>query len=358
MLALGGHQSSALAIVGAGQAALGPYLGDLAELPTRERFIVETRSYSELYRCQVQRLVHDLHPDYFTTQWAKAFVLNRLAIQHHHAHIVATMLEHGWLDRTVLGVALDGTGYGPDGTIWGGEFLRCTASQFRRVGRLRPFRLAGGEAAIREPWRVAVTLVEQALGREAALRLYSATIGWRKIEDVLELATRTRLSPLTSSVGRLFDGVAALVLGINEAHYEAQPAMLLEAACNVADEGQYDFALHEGALVELDWRPVVARLVIDRAAGVSPNILAMRFHRSLARAIAQLALRFPAYPVALGGGVFQNRYLLELLREEWATREVEVAWPGLIPPGDGGLAAGQLAVAVARIREEAAQACV
>jgi hydrogenase maturation protein HypF len=153
ILAVGGQQKVAIALHNGCQAILGPHIGDLDELLTRQRFVSHVKEFCELYRATPEFVVHDLHPDYFTTRWAEETGLPTLAVQHHHAHVVSAMVEHGWLDREVLGMAWDGTGYGPDGTIWGGEFLRSTAAGYRRVARLRPFPLFGGEAAIREPWR-------------------------------------------------------------------------------------------------------------------------------------------------------------------------------------------------------------
>ena len=267
------------------------------------------------------------------------------------------MVEHEWLDRTVLGVIWDGTGYGPDGTIWGGEFLRATAVGYERVARLRPFPLPGGEVAVREPWRVAVALVKAALGVEAAAGLNWKGIEPARVQQLLRIVDCDRFSPLTSSMGRLFDGIAALGLSATYSSYEGQPAMLLESACDEQSKGHYELLLHDGQPSELDWRPLVAAVVADRAAGVHPGTIAMRFHRALAAAVERICARFPRLPVVLGGGSFQNRVLVELIAADWPRVTQPLGLPGRIPPNDGGLAAGQLASALARIGRGEVFAC-
>jgi len=348
LLALGGHQKAAIALSNGFQAVLGPHIGDLDTEPTRDRYLDHIKSMCRLYDMTPRALVCDQHPDYFTTRWATEQSIPAIAVQHHHAHVAAGMLEHGWLDREVLGVAWDGTGYGPDGTIWGGEFLTATATEFRRAGCIRPFALPGGETAVREPWRVAVSLVYQALGAERAASLRFRGITASQVERVVQLLSRSHACPVTSSAGRLFDAVAALALNICELRFEGQAAMLLEAACNPACEGAYPLPVSPGHLLRLDWRPLVQRVLANRRADVLPEVIAMRFHRALAHGVAAMVRQFPEMPVVLCGGCFQNRVLTELVVERFAG-DRPIGTPGIIPCGDGGLAAGQLAVAAARL---------
>jgi hydrogenase maturation protein HypF len=357
-LAMGGQQKAALALTNGTQAVLGPHIGDLDTLASRERLLEQVAALTELYAVRPERSATDQHPDYFATQWALAKFGTTETVQHHHAHIVVGMLEHGWLDHEVLGVAFDGTGYGADGTIWGGEFLRATATGFRRVAHLRPFRLPGGERAAREPWRVAVSLVKQAVGADEASRLAFPPTASLSPEGrggdscdcarLLPIIRSPRFSPLTSSAGRLFDGVAALALGVSHCQFEGQAAMMLEAACTTDEQGSYPMPISAGQPREVDWRPLIAAALRDRAAGVEPGIIAMRFHRGLAMAVASLCRAYAPLPIVLGGGVFQNRALVELIVEELAGSGQPLGLPGLIPVNDGGLAAGQLAVATAR----------
>jgi hydrogenase maturation protein HypF len=345
-LAVGGHLKCAAAWSNGNQAALGPHVGDQESLAARRRLLAHLRDVEQLYRFEPQQLIHDLHPDYFTAQWAAENGKRPLAVQHHHAHILAGMLEHGWLDRTVLGVAWDGTGYGTDGSIWGGEFLIVSGNTFQRHARLRPFHLPGGEAAIREPWRVALAVASQTRTLTSAADRWLATLDAPRRAAIESIRTHPQFSPLTTSAGRLFDAAAAIVLGAHQADFDGQPAMCLEAVADRTAEGLYDFPVLWNKMSELDWRPLFAGVLADHEAGVDPAIVSMRFHRSLAAGIAAVCRR-RELPVVLSGGVFQNRLLVELLLEQLAYPAGRLGLPGRIPPNDGGLAAGQLAYAAA-----------
>jgi hydrogenase maturation protein HypF len=346
-IAVGGFLKAAAAWSSGAQAVLGPHIGDQESLAARERFLAHLKDWVRLYRFRPAQLVHDLHPEYFSTQWAQKQLVRQRAVQHHHAHVVAGMLEHRWLDRQVLGVAWDGTGYGTDGTIWGGEFLVSSASGFTRVARIRPFSLPGGEAAIHEPWRIALSVC----GQIDRLMDFTRWPGWNldasQIALVAQIVNRPQLSPITSSAGRLIDAAAALILGIDRADFDGEAAMRLEAAADRDAKGSYDFPLAEGELPELDWRPLFAGLLADCHRGVHSGVMAMRFHRSLAHGITRVYGHWRDLPVVLSGGVFQNRLLTELVAEMHHVPSQPLGLPGIIPPNDGGLAAGQLAIAAA-----------
>jgi hydrogenase maturation protein HypF len=258
------------------------------------------------------------------------------------------MLEHGWLDRRVLGVAWDGTGYGTDGTIWGGEFLVCEGGAFERVGRIRPFSLPGGEAAIHEPWRIAVSVCHQVDDSVDLNKLCGWNVNGKQLAAVRQIVDRLHLSPITSSAGRLIDAASALILGIDRADFDGQAAMRLEAAADRDARGWYHFPIADEEMAELDWRPLFAGLLADLRRGVEPGILAMRFHRSLAHGIVGVCRRWDELPVVLSGGVFQNKLLTELVAEMVDGDAQPLGLPGTIPPNDGGLAAGQLAIAAAK----------
>lgn len=351
MLALGGHLKAAPAWYNGRQAVLGPHVGDLETLATRERLMMQLDDWQRFYRFEPELLVHDLHPDYFSTRWAESQEVPRLAVQHHHAHVVASMLEHQWLDRTVLGVAWDGIGYGTDGTLWGGEFLLCHARGFSRLARLRPFALPG-DRCVQEPVRTAMSVLAATLGVEATASWLSATANLEHLKPLLRILNNASAAPRTSSAGRLFDAVAYLCLGIERVDYEGQAGMQLEAIADRSAAGSYRLPLLETVcngepLLELDWRPLVDDLLRDQRGGATPGDLSMRFHRTLAAGIAQICRLRPESPVVLCGGVFHNRLLTECVVEQFEQYPQPLGLPGTIPIGDGGIAAGQLAIASA-----------
>jgi hydrogenase maturation protein HypF len=353
-VAVGGQQKSAVALATPEQALLAPHVGDLDTVASRDRYLSQLSRTASLYGGEPRVWMHDLHPDYFTTHWAREQSGVHMGVQHHHAHVAAAMLEQGWLDRRVLGVAFDGTGYGTDGSIWGGEFLLAAASQFQRVAHLRPFQLPGGAAAIREPWRVAVSLVSQVADTTQLDQLLPGRLA-RRAKSLLPLLGRDTLSSQTTSAGRLFDGVATLVLELDRAEFEGSPAMLLEAVADATALGTYAFAEQPesaGRPGEIDWRPMILELLADLAADVPRGTMAMRFHRGLAAAVAVTCRHYGTGPIVLSGGVFQNRVLTELLAAELSELGRPLGLPGLIPPNDGGLAAGQLAVGLSRLAKE------
>ena len=360
LMAVGGQQKVSIALSNGRQAILGPHLGELASVANRERFEQHIKATQLLYACRPGTIVHDMHPDYFSTCWASEQEKTTIAVQHHHAHIVAGMLEHGWMDQIVLGIAFDGTGWSENGLIAGGEILLATATNFERVGSLRPFPLIGGEAAIREPNRIAMALLFESLEPEASeFQLMIdrfQTADHQKQSLNWELLAQSRFSPMTTSVGRLFDGVAAIAFGDFRPSFEGELAMRWEAICDREEAGAYPFHVTSG-VTEIDWRTMIQELVLDRKRNIPTGAIAMRFHRGLAMAIASVAERYPNHRVVLPGGVFQNRVLVELVDSLLTQRNRPIGWPGKIPPNDGGLSIGQLAVAAARHRFASLSKC-
>ncbi len=350
-LALGGHQKASLAWHNGSQAALGPHIGDLDSLATYQRYQEHLASCQQLYQFAPQSWLADMHPDYASTRWALSNDFLPRAIQHHHAHVASAIVEHGRWNETVLGVAWDGSGYGLDGTVWGGEFLVASLTRCRRMARLRPIPLLGGAAAIRQPARVAVALLHATFGAvpggPQVAGLDSATAGaWRS------LLARSSFTLLASSVGRLFDGVAALALADPSEYDEGYLAMRLECLADPTTRGEYPLPFRTTSANEpgeVDWRPLVRAVWHDVCQGEMPGAISMRFHRALASAVLAVARDCPRLPIALTGGVFQNRLLTELICDRFAAQGQfdRLLLPGLIPPGDGGLAAGQLAIGLA-----------
>lgn len=359
-LALGGHQKSALAFWSGAQAALGPYLGDLDLADTRAAFSVAAENLPRLFGFEPTLLACDLHPEYFTTHWANTCGRPTIPVQHHHAHALACMTEHGLVGEEALAFAWDGSGYGPDGTLWGGEALQVHGASFERAASLLPFPLPGGDAAIREPRRAAFGLLYVLLGEEALL----AAPQWLKLLGLkpaaarllAEMIRRRVNTPWTTSVGRLFDGIAALVLGAGRCSYEGEAAARLEAAADEATAQRYELPLLPrvdsradatyGPLVHGDWRPLLASVLADVNAEADAGLIAARFHNALAEWAVDVAAWRPRLKVVLSGGCFQNRLLTERTRARLMDSGREVYAHGLVPPNDGGLAVGQLAVAL------------
>jgi hydrogenase maturation protein HypF len=370
LLALGGELKSTICLVEGERAVVSQHLGDLEDARTAREYEHTIDLYRDLFRIEPQVLAVDLHPDYRSAAlgraWAAREGLELVPAQHHHAHIAGVLLEHDWpLDGpAVLGVALDGLGYGADGTLWGGEFLRADYRDFARLGWLKATPMPGGVKAILEPWRNAYAHLRTHLGWKAVRAFHGdlEPVAWLEGRNlgVLDRMIEAGINaPLSSSCGRLFDAVAG-TLGIcrERISYEGQAAVELEALAREArpPPGGYPFGIVAGqGPVLLDPAPMWSALLGDLAAGVEPAAIAARFHRGLADAVVETAAHLAAASgldiVALSGGVFQNRTLFEAVIEGLRARGLRVLAPGQIPGNDGGLALGQAAVALARTAE-------
>jgi hydrogenase maturation protein HypF len=349
LLATGPQQKAALALWSGSQAVLSPHIGDLDSLAMRAAWRSLAGELRDLYGCEIAAVACDQHPDYFTTGWAAQMRKPVIAVQHHHAHAVACMAEHDLLDREVLAFTWDGTGYGPDGTVWGGEALRADVRAYRRIASLRPFPLPGNEAAIRQPARVALALCAEALTGKPVCEdmdlLKRLGLSPSIARVLLQMVERGINTPRTSSVGRLFDAVAALVLGASEVSYEGEAAIWLEAIVdpNVEEAYPMPVTIDDPGVSRADWRPLIAGVLDDLSGDTARSVIAARFHNALVEWATQVAAAEPCADVVLSGGCFQNRWLVVRLREALEKLGWRVYTHGLIPPGDGGLAAGQLA---------------
>jgi hydrogenase maturation protein HypF len=362
VLACGGHLKNTFCLGKGRSAFLSHHIGDMENLATLASFRAGITHFQRLFDIAPEAIVHDLHPEYLATRYAldSAFAL-KIGVQHHHAHIASVLAEHG-LRGPVIGVAADGTGFGSDGAIWGCEILAADLCSFERLAHLTYVPLPGGEQAVRQPWRMAATYLAQTYGKAFldldlpfVQQLDRAT--WRTLAQMSEQGIN---SPLTSSLGRLFDAVAALLGVRSEIVYEGQAAIELEAlAQSVREAGLgrrecYPFHIGEQTPALLDVTPIMRGIVEDLQHRVPVAAIAWRFHRTLAGllACACLAARQQTglKQVALSGGVFQNRLLLEQLCERLNELDFEVFINRRVPPNDGGLSFGQLAVAAARLR--------
>jgi hydrogenase maturation protein HypF len=357
LLACGAELKNTFAVAKGATAWVGHHVGDLENYETLRSFTEGIEHFGRLYAVEPEVVAHDLHPEYLSTKHALELDgVEPIGVQHHHAHLAACLAEHGQTGPAV-GAIFDGTGYGDDGTVWGGELLLGDLRGFERMGFLWPVRMPGGEAAIRQPWRMACAWL--AAAGVAGPPVGAADGPWSRVAELVRSGVA---SPLTTSVGRLFDAVAALCGVRTEASYEGQAAVELEALADPAQRARYPFPLRDdgGAPVVLDARPAVWAVSEEVRAGVPVATVAARFHNSLAcvtaAACARLALRCEVETVVLSGGVFQNRRLLESTRALLTEAGLRALTPQALPPNDGGIAYGQLAVAAARLAEGDARA--
>ncbi len=366
ILAVGGELKNTFCLARDGFAFLSQHIGDLKEHRTHEYFEHEITEWQRLMRIEPEVVAYDLHPSYLSTKFALKHCggdilvatgrpdtrvgastgIKKIGVQHHHAHIASVMAEHN-LHEPVIGVALDGTGYGTDGTIWGGEFLAATRADFERVAHFKQYPLPGGEKAILEPWRMAASVL-------IAEGLCEATPKLRPIQKMIEANFN---SPLTSSAGRLFDAVAAILGLCDVATYEAQAAIRLEAVADARVRESYPFEIGTQCPSRvLDFGGTIRAILDDKRCGKDVGVIATKFHNSVAAAIVEVCQLVRdergLKTVALSGGVFQNELLLRRTVETLQAREFKVFTNTLVPPNDGGLALGQAAVASARMKSE------
>jgi hydrogenase maturation protein HypF len=360
LLACGGELKSAVALVRRDEAFLSQHLGDLAAERGFRGFLAAVEHLQRLLDLEPAVLAHDLHPAYRSTGYARSRDgVERIAVQHHHAHVASCLADNG-VDRRVIGVAWDGAGYGPDGTVWGGEFLVADLADFDRAGWLEPVPLPGGDAAVRAPWRMAAAFLGAAYGQglgeldlDFVRRLDRAA--WRVLSRAVAHGVN---APLTSSAGRLFDAVASLLGLRDHVDFEGQAAMELEALAAGEADRVYPVRLAgDGAGLAVHTPDIIRGVVDDLLGAVPATRIAARFHATLAEVIVRVCERVRARTgigtVALSGGVFQNVRLLAAAGGGLAAAGFEVLTHRQVPPNDGGLALGQAAVAARRLAERA-----
>jgi hydrogenase maturation protein HypF len=330
LLAVGGHLKATFCVARDGEAFLSAHFGDLDSVAAYEAFQTDLRLYLEMLGVRPEVVAHDLHPEYLSSKWAMEQDAKLIGVQHHHAHAAGCLAEHG--ERgPVLALVFDGTGYGPDGTIWGGELLRCDLASFERVAHLDAVPLPGGEAAVREPWRMAAACLELA-GLPVPWPRWAAVRGSLKVN-----------APMSSGMGRLFDAVAAILHVRDTVTYEGQAAIGLEQLAGEVEAEPYPWCFG-------DTIGLATQCYLELEAGRAREEVAAAFHETVAAGAAEACVT-AAGPrlVVLSGGTFQNLRLLESTRRRLEERGFRVLSHRLVPPNDGGLSYGQAAVAAARM---------
>nr|WP_319515832.1 carbamoyltransferase HypF [uncultured Cohaesibacter sp.] len=367
ILAMGADLKNTFCLVREGEAILSQHMGDLEDIATNDEQHRSLDLFTKLFHCQPDMIAVDSHPDHHATRHGRAIANGAMVVetQHHHAHIASCLAENGvdLSDGPVLGIALDGTGLGSDGTIWGGEFLLADYTKASRLAHFKAVPLPGGEAAVREPWRNAFAQIHRALGWRSFAHQFSGSDIVDRFEQeplaVLQaMMERNVNAPLSSSCGRLFDAAAALSgIAWGKQSYEGEAAICFEAAIDqpsLMEQAHfaYSFGVEAGDGLILDPAPALLALFQDRMNGVAPGLLSARFHLGLSKGIADMAAdlsqRHALDTVALSGGCFQNATLLALITQNLTASGLRVLSHSRVPCNDGGLSLGQAMIALAR----------
>jgi hydrogenase maturation protein HypF len=384
ILAVGAHLKNAVALSVGNQVFISQHIGDLETEQAYTAFRRVIADFEKLYEAKPQIIAADLHPDYLSTKFAREACCQRpagrpnrsagkmpaarsqagspryISVQHHIAHVLSCMAENE-IAPPALGVSWDGTGYGLDGTVWGGEFFLVTDENVERIAHLRPFRLPGGDKAVKEPRRTALGLLHEISGDAIFEQKKLATVAAFSLAELATLKTmlaKKLNSPVTTSMGRLFDAVASLINLRQQIRFEGQAAMDLEFAIDSAGTGEaYSLKLRRGIKNEmetgetpvlLDWSPMIEAILMDVQQGVSVGIISAKFHNALAESIVAVAKRAGQNRVVLSGGCFQNRYLTERAVQRLQAEGFRPCWHQRVPPNDGGIALGQVVAALRR----------
>jgi hydrogenase maturation protein HypF len=334
------------------------HIGDMENYETLTFFEETLRNLKSVYRAVPEALAYDPHPSYMSSRWALGQEgLKKVPVQHHYAHIASVMAEQRMREK-VIGVAFDGTGYGNDGTLWGGEFLIADIHGFTRVAHLEYVALPGGEAAVREPWRTSLSYLQEAIGEEVWDYLRPTGFidkhGKEKIENVLKVAGLREFSPLSSGAGRLFDAVSALIGICDRNTFEGEAAMALESAAREDVEDDYPVDISFREVMGIDFGATFLAILTDLEKGVDKRVIASKFHNTVAVAVARTVLKLSLMhnlkKAVLSGGVFQNAYLLNRV-ETWLRAEgMQVFVNELVPCNDAGISLGQAYVLRERIK--------
>jgi hydrogenase maturation protein HypF len=324
------------------------HIGDLENAETLRSFVDGIDHFQHLFDVRPEVVAHDVHPEYLSTKYAMTLPIERLAVQHHHAHIASCLADND-IDGPVIGIAFDGLGYGTDETLWGGEFLIADTSSFERVGHFAAVPMPGGAVAIKEPWRMAVSYLA-----EAGVETHGLAVARRNASswDKVAAVARSRYAPQTSSVGRLFDAVSAILGLRDEVDYEGHAAVELEQYADAAETGAYRVVFSGDSSFTIDGPSLVGMIADDLAAGTAGPTIAARFHNAIADVIVAASERLRETTgldaVALSGGVFQNVLLVERSVANLEARGFSVLTHRRVPPNDGGISLGQAVVAAAR----------
>ncbi len=351
-LAVGGELKNTFCLARDGYAFLSHHIGDMENAETYDSFEQGVKHLSHIFRVNPSLIAYDLHPNYFTTHYAQKLSIPQIAVQHHHAHIASCMADNELEDRRLIGLSFDGTGYGTDGAIWGGEIILASYADFKRIARLEYLPLPGGDSAIHHPWRIALGYAHS-LGLDITDLPFLQKIDRQAITILQQQVDKNLNAPLTSSMGRLFDAVASLSGVRSDVTYEAQAAIELEVLSKPFIASAQPYPCHPGRSEEspliIRVKDLFAAIIQDIRAGESAGMIGAKFHKTIAKIsidiCKQIREQTSLNEVALSGGVWQNQILLDLVRDGLETEGFVVYFHKQVPTNDGGLALGQAVIA-------------
>ncbi len=344
-LAVGGHLKNAIALKVKNNIIVSQYIGDLSTKESFKTFTKVIDDFQKLYKIKIDNIIADEHPEYLSTKYAKSLNLKLNKLQHHYAHIASCRAENQ-IEGNALGISWDGTGFGLDNTIWGGEFFLSKDDSFKHIGQFRKFKLPGGEKAIKESKRSAAGLLFEIFGLEFLSEEVSnlqQNFNKKEAELIKQMLVKNINSPYTSSVGRIFDAVSSLI-GLSQiSNYEGQSAMMLEFSADESIYNYYPFQVKENDKIVVDWENIIREILIDKNKDIMNSEIAAKFHNTLAQVILKIAELVNEEKIIISGGVFQNAFLVERTVKLLQKNNYKVYWHQRIPPNDGGISVGQIA---------------
>jgi hydrogenase maturation protein HypF len=346
-LAVGGHLKNNIAVSSGNNVFVSQHIGDLSTDEAFKTFKNVINDFKKLYDLNPDKIISDLHPDYNSTRYAASLSGETIQVQHHQAHVASCYAENR-IDEEVLGVSWDGTGYGTDGTIWGGEFFLYDGVNFTHFAQFEQFCLPGGDLAIKEPRRSALGVLYKIFGEDLFTFNKKLLNNFTEHEQsILEQMIRNKINcPLTSSAGRLFDAVSSMTGISQRSNFEGQPAMMLEFATDENELKEYPFDIIEGDKKIISWQPIIRSILSDLGEGINNSVISAKFHNTLVRIISATLKLSGLHKVVLSGGCFQNVFLIERTIKELESEGFIVYRHQRIPANDGGISLGQIAISL------------
>lgn len=352
VLSVGGHLKNTISLLKGDNLFISQHIGDLSTKESNKAFVQVIKDFKNLYKTEPQKVITDLHPDYISAKYSQNLNIPIEKVQHHYAHIAACRLENK-VTGDALGVSWDGTGFGLDGSIWGSEFFISGNNYYKHIGQFRKFKLPGGEKAVKEPKRIALSILYEIFGNDIDKKIFKDVFTPKEIDMLISIIDKKINSPLTSSAGRLFDAVSSLIGLCHISNYEAEAAMQLEFCADENETGYYPFKILQENIFIVDWQPIIESILNDINLKLSIEKISAKFHNTLSQIILAVAKKTKLKKVILSGGCFQNKILTENTIKILNKNNYQVYCHQRIPPNDGGISVGQIAAyLLGSIKEE------